>query len=256
MIEVKSIEFGYPDRPVLFTGFSWQVAAGQAWSVLGASGCGKSTLLYLLAGLRFPVRGEILVGGVLLKRPRPGTGLILQDYGLLPWATLRENVMLGSKIRRFYGPDGRHAPRSSSTSPADVEVQQWMERLDLLRVADQFPGQVSGGQRQRAAIARTLSLEPDLLLMDEPFASLDAPSRESLQKLVLQFRQERGLTTIIVTHSIEEAVVLGENILILGKPPISRVRVIENPAFIQGAVADPAGYFEMCNQLRSELDLA
>ncbi len=157
--------------------------------------------------------------------PRPQTGLILQDYGLLPWATVRENITLGLHIREFYGPDGRHAPRleagrSAEASAGDVDV--WLERLGLASHAAKYPGQLSGGQRQRTAIARTLVLQPDLLLMDEPFSALDAPTRLGLEDLTLQLWQEQRFTFIIVTHTIEEAAYLGQYILVLGQPPTAR----------------------------------
>ena len=121
MIEFQSVEFHYPGHGPVFEAFDWQIGEGEAWAVLGPSGCGKSTLLYLMAGLRFPLRGRVLVAGEALTKPRPRTGLILQDYGLLPWATVFENANLGLRLRRFYGPDGRHAPRRSMIE--DIEAQ-------------------------------------------------------------------------------------------------------------------------------------
>ena len=110
MIAVADLTFTYPNGVTIFEGFSWHVARGEMWAVIGESGCGKSTLLMLIAGLHQPTAGSVLVAGERLERPRPSTGLILQDYGLLPWATVWDNVALGLKIRRFYGPDGKHAP--------------------------------------------------------------------------------------------------------------------------------------------------
>ena len=110
MIRSVGLTFHYPKRPPIFQNFDWTVAQGQTWAIIGASGCGKSTLLYLLAGLRQPDGGQLLINDQPIHGPRPQTGLILQDYGLLPWATLRQNATLGLELRRFYGPDGRHAP--------------------------------------------------------------------------------------------------------------------------------------------------
>lgn len=253
MIRAEALEFRYGNKPPIFQDFHWYAARGQAWAVIGASGCGKSTLLYLLAGLLKPTAGRVMVGGQPLAGPRPRTGLILQDYGLLPWATIRENVRLGLRIRRFYGPDGIHAPAEGLPAGAEEQVEAWLEKLGISSVANSYPGQVSGGQRQRTAIARTLVLEPDLLLMDEPFASLDLPTREGLQALVYELQQERDLTMVVVTHSIEEAAFLGEKIMILQNRVNSAPEVLENPFVAQkNSGVDPA-YQQMCDHIRAEL---
>ncbi len=248
--EVKAITFAYPRQPPLFEGFSWKIERGEAWAVIGPSGCGKTTLLYLLAGLLRPQKGEILVGGNPLRRPRPETALILQDYGLLPWDTVRGNIALGLRIRAFYGPDGLHAPRTSPPKEPDTLVEFWLRRLGLQDVADRFPSQISGGQRQRTAIARALVLRPDLLLMDEPFSSLDAPTREDLENLTLELQAETSLTIVVVTHSIEEAAFLGRKILFLGRPPHSEAIIVEGP----GPDRSSPEYFRVCSMLREMLN--
>ncbi len=251
MIEVESITFGYTPGAPIFEDFAWRAGRNESWVILGPSGCGKSTLLSLLAGLLRPQRGVIRIDGQVLTRPRPQTGLIIQDYGLLPWATVRENVRLGLRIRNFYGADGVHAPLDYRPT---LDVEPWLERLGLLSVAEHYPGQISGGQRQRTAIARTLVLNPDVLLMDEPFASLDAPTRENLQRLVLDLWQERGLTLVLVTHSIEEAALMGQNILLLGRMPNRSAQVIENPRVLQSGYRDSSAYQDLCRQLRARLE--
>lgn len=254
MIELRSVSFRYPDGLQVLQSFSWQVQTGQAWAVLGPSGCGKSTLLYLLAGLRLPNSGEVCVGGERLTRPRPTTGLILQDFGLLPWATVRENASLGLRIRGFYGPDGKHAPPDEAVGQIQARVEPWLHRLGLDTVAESFPGQISGGQRQRTAIARTLALNPDLLLMDEPFAALDAPTREGLQNLTLELRAESGLTTILVTHAIEEAALMGEQVLVLGQLPNHQPQVFENPGAAVPTFRESDAYRGMIQKLRAALE--
>lgn len=257
MITVSDLSFHY-NLPI-FEHFDWNAARGETWAVLGPSGCGKSTLLMLLAGLKLPQSGEIMIGGERIRRPRPQTGLILQDYGLLPWATVRENVELGLKLRSFYGADGIHAPRQSENrttgfslfrGEASDAVNRWLERLGLTPVAGHYPAQLSGGQRQRAAIARTLVLEPDLLLMDEPFSSLDAPTREGLQTLTLELAAEQGLTLVIVTHAIEESVLLGRRILLLGEPPNRVANILENPGAGGMGYRESAEYIALCRKLR------
>jgi ABC-type nitrate/sulfonate/bicarbonate transport system ATPase subunit len=255
MIHVQDLTFGYADQPALFEGFDWYVGRDETWTVVGPSGCGKSTLLYLLAGLRQASSGEIQVDGEKLTRPRPRTGLILQDYGLLPWATVAENAALGLRIRRLYGPDGRHAPGGRRMLGAEVDgrVTHWLDRLGIANLWDQYPAQISGGQRQRAAIARTLAMNPDLLLMDEPFSSLDALTREDLERLTLELRSETNMTTILVTHNIEEAVYMGQRLLLLRRPPHREPIVIENPEAGQADYREQRIFQTRCNRVRDLL---
>ena len=250
MIHIRSIEFAYPNLPPLFENFSLEISRGETWALLGPSGCGKTTLLYLLAGLRFPTNGSVEIDGEHLTRPRPQSGLILQDYGLLPWSTVRENVELGRRMRKFYKDDGKHAPVNFQP---ENSIDYWLSRLGISDISDQYPSQISGGQRQRTAIARTLALEPDLLLMDEPFSSLDAVTRENLQNLTLSLCIEKNLTLVVVTHSIEEAVVLGEKILLLDTPSTRNAQVFENPTAGMDGHRESKGYQELCNRLRREM---
>lgn len=222
--------------------------------MLGPSGCGKTSLLYLLAGLRLPTKGQVLVDQTSLVRPRPQTGLILQDFGLLPWNTVFENASLGLRIRQLYGPDGKHAPQETSNPTAIRDlVHSWLMRLGLQDHIKQYPGQLSGGQRQRVAIARTLVLQPDVLLMDEPFSSLDAATRQDLRELTLNLWREQGFTFVVVTHSIEEAAHLGQFILVLGAPPHQQPEVITNPCFGYPELDDHPDYRALLRKLRSRL---
>jgi NitT/TauT family transport system ATP-binding protein len=253
MIVLEGLTFGYPGATPIFQDFSWQVGRGETWAVIGPSGCGKTTLLYLLAGLRTPTGGRILIDGQPLTRPRPHTGLILQDYGLLPWATVDENAAIGLRVRNFYGPDGTHAPRDYHPSN---EVNPWLQRLGLTAVASQYPAQISGGQRQRTAIARTLAIQPDLLLMDEPFSSLDALTREDLQDLTLELCVEQKLTLVIVTHAIEEAATLGKKVLVLSLPPNRQPVIVDNPAAGSPGYRQSPVYQSTCQTLRTKMETA
>ena len=250
MIQLDSLSFDYPQSALLFDSFNWHIQRGETWAILGTSGCGKTTLLYLLAGLQFPTSGHISIDGNTLVRPRPRTGLILQDYGLLPWATVRENAELGLKVRNFYGADGVHTPQDYRP---ERDVSPWLERLGIASIAEKYPSQISGGQRQRAAIARTLALQPDLLLMDEPFSSLDAVFREDLQNLTLELCAENGITLVIVTHNIEEAAAMGQNILLLGTPPNRKAIIFDNPTAGDARYRESREYQTLCQTLRKEL---
>ncbi len=250
MIQIDSLAFGYSPASPLFAGFNLSIERGETWAILGPSGCGKTSLLYLLAGLKYPTSGKILIDDQPLARPRPHTGLVLQDYGLLPWSIVRENIELGLRIRNFYGPDGRHTPENYFPKS---NANHWLERLGLSDAADKFPAQISGGQRQRTAIARTLALEPDLLLMDEPFSALDAVTREDLQTLTLTLSAEQDLTLIIVTHAIEEAVSLGKKILLLNAGINQTARVFDNPQAGSVNYRNSASYHDLCKLLREEM---
>jgi NitT/TauT family transport system ATP-binding protein len=253
MIQIESLKYNYNQGNPIFLDFNLEIARGESLSILGPSGCGKTTLLYLLAGLHLPTAGRIVIDGQDITRPRPHTGLILQEYGLLPWATIEDNARLGQEIRNFYGPDGTHAPLKEGS---EVNVDFWLERLGLDQVRDKYPSQVSGGQRQRTAIARTLALNPDLLLMDEPFGSLDAPTRENLQDLVLKLWQEQALTLVIVTHTIEEAAALGRKVLILKQPPNTSAETIDNPRITDPDFRNSPHFSDLCKSLRGRMDFS
>lgn len=255
MIEIDRLVFGYGDGSGLFADFSLNIQRGEAWTIIGPSGCGKTTLLSLVAGMLQPASGAIRILGETITRARPRTGLVLQDHGLLPWATVRRNTELGLVIRRYYGADGVHSPSDMETDSvrSGARVDYWLNWLGIGELQQKYPAELSRGQRQRAAIARTLVLEPDLLLMDEPFSALDAPIREELQKVMNSFHAESGLTSITVTHDIEEAVVLGEKILVLSNGTNRLPVVIDN--HLSGAIekrSDPE-FLLRCSELKQTI---
>jgi NitT/TauT family transport system ATP-binding protein len=245
MINLEEVTFCYQKNTPIFQRFSLNLNGGHIWTMIAPSGYGKTTLLYLIAGLYKPESGKILVNNKLLTGPRRSTGLILQDFGLLPWATAFENVALGLKIRRV------DAKKTKSVA------SRWLSSLNIESFAHRYPAELSGGQRQRVAIARTLALEPDLLLMDEPFASLDALTRESLQNLIASLHRDIQIgTTILVTHNIEEAVFLGRKILVLSQLPNNNVVVVDNPDSGTADFRDSCRFNEVCGQLRKLMDAA
>lgn len=251
---LRDLSFRYEREPI-FEQFSWEVAPGESWAVIGPSGCGKSTLLYLLAGLRHATGGTLLVEGTPVPRPRASTGLILQNHGLLPWATVCENAALGIRMGHFYSHKGSHpdGPRPYPPKLPLSVVDQWLERLDIAHLCHKYPAQLSGGQQQRVAIARTLALGPNMLLMDEPFSALDANTREGLQELTVDLQRELGVTTIVVTHNIEEATFLGRSILVLHAPPSQIADVVENPDAGTRGFRNTGQFLSVAQTLRERL---
>ena len=259
MIDIIDLTFQYGKAAPVFKDFRLHIDKGAALSVIGPSGCGKTTLLYLTAGLKKPVSGSIIIGKKAITRPRPETGLVLQDHGLLPWATVWENARLGLSIRAFYGPDGKHAPetpKANNPEDADAKVNYWLDWLGITAFKNHYPDQLSRGQRQRTAIARTLATEPDFLLLDEPFSALDAPIRSELQHVMRNLNRETKLTSMIVTHDIDEAVFMGDKILILKRKTNHTPHIIDNPLYHEdGAVIrSSAAYRDICRKLRELLE--
>lgn len=258
MIQFAGLTFAYGQAAPVFRDFSWTVTSGEAWAIIGTSGCGKSTLLYLAAGLRQALAGSVRVDGQPVPRPRASTGLVLQDYGLLPWATVWENVALPMRMGQFYRRKGgasaepRPYPRPDIT-PAQVDA--WMDRLGIADLRAKYPGQLSGGQRQRAAIARSLLQQPRLLLLDEPFSSLDAVTREDLQQLTVELHGETGVTTVVVTHTIEEAAFMGQRILVLRRPPNTHAHIIDNPGAGGSNYRGQSAYWQKVSELRAALEM-
>jgi NitT/TauT family transport system ATP-binding protein len=180
---------------------------GEFICLLGASGCGKSTLLRIVAGFETPSSGRVTVSGQPVTGPGPGRGMVFQDYGLFPWLTVRDNI--------GFGPKARGLPRSEVASIAD----RFVATVGLTRFAGAYPHQLSGGMKQRVAIARVLANDAEVVLMDEPFGALDAMTRERLQDELLGIWAERQLTVLFVTHAIEEAILLADRVVVMSPGP-------------------------------------
>ena len=221
--------------------FSLSVEQGARLSVVGPSGCGKSSLLYLLAGLKFPTMGQVLFHGSPITGPQTKTSLILQDYGLFPWKTVYDNIALGLKLS---GMD-KAAIRKKVESIAD--------ELGIREKLEQYPGELSGGQRQRVAIGRALVQEPEILLMDEPFGALDTLTQEKMDEMVLDLCRNKGLTLVMVTHNIEEAVFLGERIAVFGQTPGVMNGILDNPGSGSSDYRDSEQFYKKCSEVRTRL---
>ncbi len=195
-------------------GLDLAVARHEFVAIVGASGCGQSTLLNLVAGFDLPSAGEVLVEGRRIERPGPDRGVVFQQSALFPWLTVRQNIVFGlglaaNKARRLRG-------------PAVAEV---LRRVGLAAFADHFPAQLSGGMRQRAAIASVLAIDPAVLLMDEPFGALDSLTRSLMQDFLLELWEENRKTVLLVTHDTGEAVYLADRLVVMAGPP-GRIREI------------------------------
>ena len=186
---------------------SLDIADGQFLAVVGPSGCGKSTLLDLLAGLSAPSTGRLLVDGEPITRPGLDRGVVFQQYALLPWRTAQRNIE--------FGLEGRGLSRRQRAATA----RQYLELVGLSGFADRYPHELSGGMKQRVAIARALAFDPDVLLLDEPFAALDAQTRETLQDELLRIWQDTHKTVVFITHGIDEAVYLGQRVAVMTSRP-------------------------------------
>jgi NitT/TauT family transport system ATP-binding protein len=183
------------------------VRKGEFLVLVGPSGCGKSTLLDILAGLAHPTSGAVYIDGKIVTGPALDRGIVLQGYALFPWRTVRQNVEFGLEIKKI--------PKRDRAAISDT----FINLVGLDGFADRFPHELSGGMKQRVAIARALAYDPEVLLMDEPFAAVDAQTRESLQDELLRIWEATGKTILFVTHSIEEAVFLGDRVAVLTPNP-------------------------------------
>jgi NitT/TauT family transport system ATP-binding protein/sulfonate transport system ATP-binding protein len=188
-------------------GVNLTVRKGEFICLLGASGCGKSTLLRIIAGFEKATHGSVAMYGFPVDRPGPERGMVFQDYALFPWLTVRDNIGFGPKHRGI-----------ASKVVAQL-TEKFMAMVGLTAFADRYPHELSGGMKQRVAIARVLTNDTDILLMDEPFGALDALTRSKLQEELVDIWRTTGLTVIFVTHSVEEAVLLADRVVVMTAGP-------------------------------------
>jgi NitT/TauT family transport system ATP-binding protein len=193
------------------------VHSGEFLSIVGPSGCGKSTLLEIVAGLQHSTRGEITIDGRPLAQSRCNRAIVFQQYGLFPWLTVSKNIEYGLKVRGT-GAKARH-----------TACEKYMKMVHLEGYGHYYPHELSGGMQQRVALARSLATEPDVLLLDEPFAALDALTKERCAEELLAIWQDTGLTVIYVTHDVTEAVLLSDRIVVMGRAPESICTMLQVP---------------------------
>ncbi len=181
-----------------------EVEKGEFISVIGASGCGKSTLIRIIGGLEQATTGSVIVNGQEIKKPTRKIGFVFQDHRLLPWLTAKENIKLAL---------------DKNESSKDEIAEKYLELVGLEKFADSYPRQLSGGMAQRVAIARALANKPDILLLDEPFGALDAMTRINMQQELRKIWKSEGITMILITHDIDEAVFLGQKVVVMTSRP-------------------------------------
>ena len=229
---------------VAFRNVDLQIRNQEVLCVVGPSGCGKTTLLRCIGGLLAPSSGQVLIDGQAVDCPREGVAIVFQHFGLLPWKSVMDNVAFGLRIAG--------APRAVITERLDHYIQL----VGLAGFETHYPYQLSGGMQQRVGLARALAIDPEILLMDEPFASVDAQTREVLQEELLQLHERERKTMIFITHSIDEAIILGDRVAVMASRP-GRIKEILTVDFARprdpAAVRAQSRYTELRNHIWEEL---
>jgi NitT/TauT family transport system ATP-binding protein len=245
LLDVDGVTLQYKTRDHLVTAtyrVSFQVHPADRFVLLGPSGCGKSTLLKGVAGFMKPVEGRISLEGRLVERPGPDRMMVFQEFDqLLPWKTVAQNVMFPMLTSGKY-------PRREAAERAAA----YIDKVNLTKFRDAFPHMLSGGMKQRVAIARAMAMEPAILLMDEPFAALDALTRRKMQEELLQLWDDIRFTVLFVTHSIEEAIIVGSRILVLSPHP-GRVKAELNSHQYSHAEQEGTQFVELSRRIHDML---
>ena len=237
---VRADDGGPEQRFVALDDVSLEVRAGEFLVLVGPSGCGKSTLLDLLAGLTLPTSGRVLLDGKAITGPARDRGVVFQQYALFPWLSALDNVAFGLEIAGV----GLRERRAKAATYLDL--------VGLGAFASRYPHELSGGMKQRVAIARSLAYEPQVLLMDEPFAALDAQTRETLQEELVDIWQRTGKTIVFITHGIDEAVVLGQRVAVMTSRPGRIKQIVDIPDTLRAATQDVRS-LPLFGELRHEI---
>ncbi|WP_427911554.1 ABC transporter ATP-binding protein [Ramlibacter sp. MMS24-I3-19] len=216
-----SVDFPTSHGPMrVLDDVSFEIRNGEFVSIIGPSGCGKTTMMNIVGGFVQPTQGRVLLDGKPVAGPGPDRGVIFQEYGVFPWLTVRQNIAFGLKL----------AASKVPAAQREDTVARYMKLMGLSDFANHFPKHLSGGMRQRLAIARAYAVRPQFLLMDEPFGALDAQTRSAMQDLLLQVLQSEDKTVMLITHSVEEAIYLSSRIVVVTARP-ARIRTIIDVPF-------------------------
>ncbi len=215
-----SVDFQTASGPLrVVDDVSYRIREGEFVSVIGPSGCGKTTMMNIVAGFLKPTRGCVTLDGKPIPGPGPDRGVIFQEYGVFPWLTVKQNIAFGLNLRASQVPE----------SEREEICQRYMQQMGLADFAGAWPKMLSGGMRQRLAIARAYAVKPEFLLMDEPFGALDAQTRSAMQDLLLEVLQAEHKTVMLITHSVEEAVYLSNRIIVMTARPARIREIIDVP---------------------------
>lgn len=211
----KEFDQGNGKKAVILQDISLKIDEQEVVGILGPSGCGKTTLLRIIAGLEQPTKGSVLLDGEIVTRSASRMGMIFQEHALLPWRSVLDNVSLGLEIQEM--------PKTQRQEKA----MKYLELVGLQGSARSRPYELSGGMRQRAAVARALALEPSFLLMDEPFSALDPQTRKQIQADIIRIQEKTAKAIVLVTHSVEEAILLADRLVILSANPGKVKKILE-----------------------------
>lgn len=247
-LSIAAVDFAWPGGQQVFRELSLEIRPGEFVAILGPSGCGKSTLLNLLSGFQQPDRGTIRINGGAVRPEMPELGYVFQSPNLFPWLNALDNVRFGLRMENRLPP-----------AQQIERAQSYLALVGLGGAGAKLPHQLSGGMQQRVALARTLALEPGVLLMDEPFAALDAISRNSMNEETLRLWSQLGQTTVFITHDIDEAVFLADRVVVLGLAPQGIRQIVDidlpRPRTIQATRRLPR-FLDYRNALMDQVALA
>jgi nitrate/nitrite transport system ATP-binding protein len=245
--------YATPSGPlVVLNGISLKVQEGELVSIMGHSGCGKSTLLDIVAGLNQATRGGVILNGSEVREPGPDRAIVFQNYSLLPWLSALQNVLLAIRHAR-HTVSGEPVFAGETRAEHDARAKHYLELVGLGHALERYPEELSGGMKQRVSIARALALEPKVLILDEPFGALDAITREDMQDELLDIWARTQTTGLMVTHEMEEAILLSDRIVMMTNGPAATIgEVLEVPfgrPRTREKVAESPEYYKLRKQI-------